>query len=96
MYRAWVALRDAESGKESGVQGFLKLSVTVLGPGDRQRVHDLAEEIQVGIRPYVRGRSKPVFPRTPGFACRETRIYGTFRSDVWRVCIRLFILPPPP
>lgn len=48
VYRAWVALRDAESGKEAGVQGFLKLSVTVLGPGDRQRVHDLAEEMQVG------------------------------------------------
>eukprot|EP00903_Cladosiphon_okamuranus_P014837 g13738.t1 len=46
VYRSWVALRDSESGKESGVQGFLKLSVTVLGPGDRQRVHDLAEEIQ--------------------------------------------------
>lgn len=47
MYRTWVALRDAESGEETGVQGFLKLSVTVLGPGDRQQVHDLAEEIQV-------------------------------------------------
>ncbi|CAM9642788.1 unnamed protein product, partial [Hapterophycus canaliculatus] len=46
VYRTWVALRDAESGKETGVQGFLKLSVTVLGPGDRQQVHDLAEEMQ--------------------------------------------------
>lgn len=47
MYRAWVALRDGEGGKETGVQGFLKLSITVLGPGDRQRVHDLADEMQV-------------------------------------------------
>lgn len=54
VYRAWVALRETESGKEFGVQGFLKLSVTVLGPGDRQRVHDLAEEIQVG--PTRRGQ----------------------------------------
>ncbi|CAM9162703.1 unnamed protein product [Scytosiphon promiscuus] len=46
VYRTWVALRDAESGEETGVQGFLKLSVTVLGPGDRQQVHDLAEEMQ--------------------------------------------------
>lgn len=63
MYRAWVALRDVESGNETGVQGFLKLSVTVLGPGDRQRVHDLAEEMQVGGRggtlDHPRGRSKP-------------------------------------
>ncbi|CAM9402960.1 unnamed protein product [Ectocarpus sp. 12 AP-2014] len=46
VYRVWVALRDAESGEERGVQGFLKLSVTVLGPGDRQRVHDMVEEMQ--------------------------------------------------
>lgn len=47
VYRTWVGLQDTETGGEAGVQGFLKLSVTVLGPGDRQRVHDLAEEIQV-------------------------------------------------
>ncbi|CBN80088.1 conserved unknown protein [Ectocarpus siliculosus] len=46
VYRVWVALRDAESGEGSSVQGFLKLSVTVLGPGDRQRVHDMVEEMQ--------------------------------------------------
>lgn len=50
MYRTWVGLQDTESGRETGVQGFLKLSVTVLGPGDRQRVHDLAEEMQVRER----------------------------------------------
>lgn len=68
MYRAWVVLRDSESGKEAGVQGFLKLSVTVLGPGDRQRVHDLAEEIQVRTRPTYGGPSKPDIPRIPGVA----------------------------
>lgn len=44
-----MALQDTESGRETGIQGFVKLSVTVLGPEDRQRVHDLAEEIQVGL-----------------------------------------------
>ncbi|CAN0461079.1 unnamed protein product, partial [Laminaria digitata] len=47
VYRTWVALQNTESEHETGVQGFLKLSVTVLGPGDRQKVHDLAEEMQV-------------------------------------------------
>ena len=47
MYRTWVGLLETETGQETGFQGFLKLSVTVLGPGDRQRVHNLAEEMQV-------------------------------------------------
>lgn len=49
VYRTWVGLQDTESGRETGVRGFLKLSITVLGPGDRQKVHDLAEEIQVTV-----------------------------------------------
>ncbi|CAM9547986.1 unnamed protein product [Ascophyllum nodosum] len=46
VYRTWVGLLETETGQETGFQGFLKLSVTVLGPGDRQRVHNLAEEMQ--------------------------------------------------
>ncbi|CAN0214553.1 unnamed protein product, partial [Discosporangium mesarthrocarpum] len=47
-YRTWVGVQDTESAKEAGVQGFIKLSITVLGPGDRQKVHNLVEEMQVG------------------------------------------------
>lgn len=75
VYRAWVALRDAESGNESGVQGFLKLTVTVLGPGDRQRVHDLAEEIQVGAGGSVSiaGLFFAPLPRSPPAQLRESK-----------------------
>lgn len=76
MYRAWVALRDAESGKEAGVQGFLKLSVTVLGPGDRQRVHDLAEEIQVEPHSICMGRSRPELSHILVFGCKPRECKG--------------------
>lgn len=39
----------------SGCPAFrvsLKLSVDVMGPGDRQKVHDLAEEMQVYVYVY--------------------------------------------
>ena len=34
--RQWVGLVDDTSEKDHGVQGFLQLSVVVLGPGDKQ------------------------------------------------------------
>ena len=44
LYRSWVALVDLEEKDDSGAQGYMKLSITVLGPGDTQAVHDLAAE----------------------------------------------------
>lgn len=87
MYRAWVALRDAESGEESGVQGFLKLTVTVLGPGDRQRVHDLAEEMQVGFR-TDRAFFQPFLSQPTHLLRRECRLslrLGVFARALERV-----------
>ncbi|CAN0166928.1 unnamed protein product [Ascophyllum nodosum] len=46
VYRSWVGLVETETGLDNGFQGFLKLSVTVLGANDKQRVHNLAEELQ--------------------------------------------------
>jgi hypothetical protein len=46
VYRQWVALHDNESKKDQGVQGHLKLSIVVLGPKDRQKIHNLEEEVQ--------------------------------------------------
>ncbi len=43
LYRKWVALTD-RSGKVSGIQGYLKLSITVLGPRDPSPAHDEKEE----------------------------------------------------
>ncbi|KAH8094261.1 hypothetical protein JL720_4254 [Aureococcus anophagefferens] len=45
-YRQWVGLVDNLDTGDNGYQGFLKLSVTVLGPGDDQKAHDLDAEYQ--------------------------------------------------
>ena len=33
LFRQWVAIVDPKSVKDKGVQGYLKLSITVIGPG---------------------------------------------------------------
>ncbi|MES1912743.1 MAG: hypothetical protein MHM6MM_004968, partial [Cercozoa sp. M6MM] len=38
LYRQWVALTDS-TGKHDGIQGYLRCSVVVLGPGDEQHTH---------------------------------------------------------
>lgn len=45
LYRQWVALMDDVDTDDVGVQGFLKLSVFILGPGDKQKVHDEEKEM---------------------------------------------------
>jgi hypothetical protein len=44
-YRRWVALMDDEDPDDVGVQGYLKISITVVGPGDKMKVHDEEAEI---------------------------------------------------
>ena len=39
-YRKWVPLMDDEDADDVGVQGYMKLSITVIGPGDKMKVHD--------------------------------------------------------
>lgn len=41
--RQWVALTDITDERE-GIQGYLKLSIVVLGPDDEQKVHTKDEE----------------------------------------------------
>ena len=43
IYRQWVALTDS-TGKYKGIQGYLKLSVTVMGPKDEPPAHTEEEE----------------------------------------------------
>ena len=45
-YQQWVALTDPTDKSDTGIQGYLKVSVTVLGPGDSQRFHDPEKEYQ--------------------------------------------------
>jgi len=44
LYNQWVGITDPVNSKDKGLQGYLKLSVTVLGPGDKLKVHDLAKD----------------------------------------------------
>lgn len=44
LYRQWVALSDHSNEKNRGIQGYLKSSVTVLGPGDEQHIHGEDDE----------------------------------------------------
>eukprot|EP01034_Spumella_vulgaris_P027083 gene27083-33756_t len=49
MYRKWVPLMDDEDADDVGVQGYLKISIQIIGPGEKLKVHDedaeLAKEI---------------------------------------------------
>ena len=45
-YRQFVCLENEEatSEEETGTQGFLKLSVSLVGPGDKPKIHNLEKE----------------------------------------------------
>jgi len=38
VYRTWVALIDDEDVADMGVQGYLKISIQIVGPGDKMKV----------------------------------------------------------
>ena len=45
-YRQWVTIVDRDDPRDSGPQGYVKLSLSAIGPGDRMRVHDLERECE--------------------------------------------------
>lgn len=57
IYRQWIGLSDTR-GENQGVQGYLKVSVVVLGPNDEQKSHDKdaidpSDEGTLLLAPYV-------------------------------------------
>lgn len=42
IHRQWVALVDDENPRDSGTQGYLQLSIAIVGPGDKLKVKDEA------------------------------------------------------
>jgi len=50
LYRQWTALMDDVDPDDVGVQGYLKLSVTIVGPGEKVKVHDLDAEMDAEIK----------------------------------------------
>ena len=57
LYRQWVALADEDNADDKGIQGYIRVSVTVLGPDDHLVVHsdndarakDAEESSQKGV-----------------------------------------------
>jgi hypothetical protein len=45
LYREWVGLMDDVDSDDIGVQGYLKLSVSLVGPGEKVFIHDLDAEL---------------------------------------------------
>lgn len=39
IYRQWVALVDDLDPKDVGIQGYLQLSIAIVGPNDRLKVN---------------------------------------------------------
>lgn len=48
LYRRWVCLTDTSDATE-GTKGYLKLTINVLGPGDRPPVHDALKDEKEGV-----------------------------------------------
>lgn len=49
IYRKWCGVVDNKNADDNGYQGYVKVSVTVLGPGDEQKAHDVDREYQEEI-----------------------------------------------
>lgn len=49
MYRQWVPLMDDEDSDDTGVQGYLKISIQIVGPDDKVKVHDEASDISAEV-----------------------------------------------
>lgn len=49
MYRKWVPLMDDEDPDDVGVQGYMKISVSIIGPGEKLKIHDEDAELAAEI-----------------------------------------------
>lgn len=45
LYRKWVILTDTTDATE-GVKGYLRVTINVLGPGDRPPVHNAQKDLK--------------------------------------------------
>lgn len=52
LYRQWVPLMDDEDPEDTGVQGYLKISVAIIGPGEKVKVSKLVQQLFVDACNY--------------------------------------------
>jgi FerI (NUC094) domain/C2 domain len=45
LYRMWIGLTDIQD-ETGGINGFVKISINVLGPGDKPPVHDPSKDLK--------------------------------------------------
>ena len=45
-YRQWVPLMDDEDGADVGVQGYIKITIQIIGPGEKIKAHDEMADIE--------------------------------------------------
>jgi len=55
LYRKWVALVDTKNEHDVGVQGYLRLSIAIVGPDDKPVYHDLAKEVAEEAKKHPSG-----------------------------------------
>ena len=74
LYRKWVALVDTMDAGDVGVQGYLLMSISIVGPGDKVVYHDLGKELADSEVPTLNGPSphhpinpSPHHPITPSY-----------------------------
>ena len=55
VHNQWVGITDPTNADDTGVQGYLKLSVAVLGPGDKRHQYDAKEEAEMAAKEKSQG-----------------------------------------
>jgi hypothetical protein len=45
LYKMWIAVTDV-SDETSSINGFIKVTINVLGPGDKPPVHDPTKDLK--------------------------------------------------
>ena len=55
VHNQWVGITDPTNADDTGVQGYLKLSVAVLGPGEKRHQYDAKEEAEMAAKEKQQG-----------------------------------------
>ncbi len=55
VHNQWVGITDPTNADDTGVQGYLKLSVAVLGPGEKRHQYDPKEEAEMAAKEKQQG-----------------------------------------
>ena len=88
----WVALVDDRDENDEGIQGYLRLSVAVIGPGDKIKLHSASEDASMagGIDHGVGGKAEDATTASS----LQLLIPPTVKQDLRFLVITLHKVPP--